>query len=443
MKREPEPFVLAAFALFKELQQDCQDSDLPLFLENFKAELAAMKDYIDAHGCDERTAFEAVFCEQANPEPCNRIPLPEETNGIPLPTLATVEELQAQQRVFLEKSNYIDKDITPFVLDFSKAYEPPEYVYKLDDVGFAPLGGLQAVTGLSGNGKTQLVCQLVATALGGSFGRLHYALSKKPRLLLADTEQEISSVVAMKQRICSMIGANPQQQRDDFKILLLREVLTANERWLLILKACHDFRPDIIFVDGLLDLLGNFNDVEQCQQRIFELMAMATFYHASVWCVLHLNPNGAKLVGHAGSFLERKCTDLFACVKDKDSRTGEILFEVTQRKARSRDVPTWKFRVLNVTPWGLPEMIIDTPTGDEIPIEDIEAWLRADKDNIEQPATLEAYKDIFRQRGHIKASDTLQECVTRARNKRLVIPQEKSEYEPGQKHPKFYLNLNQ
>lgn len=370
----------------------------------------------------------------------------QQTNGIPLPPLATPEELEAEkQRVFLEKANYLEKDTKPFILDFTTAYEPPEYVYNLDGVGFAPLGGLQAVTGLSGNGKTQLVCQLVATALGGSFGRLQYALSdklKNPRLLLADTEQETSSVVAMKQRICTIIDANPQQQRDDFQILLLREVLTAEERWQLILKACHEMKPNIIFLDGLLDLIDDFNNNVQCQQRIYELMAMATFYHASLWCVLHLNPNGAKLVGHAGSFLERKCTDLFACIKNVNDKTGQVTFEVSQKKARGRDVPTWKFEVLNVTPWGLPQMI-DEPhqLTDFDDIDQIRQWLQDGQNLIEWPATVTDIKRIFKECGEVGSNDRQQRDVEAARNRRFIVEQPREEWAIGQKHAKYNLNL--
>ena len=444
---DPQAYEGAAFNFFKELRPDTNDSHLPLFLDNFKSELAEMKALMDAQGYDERKAFEAVFCEPASPEPQ---PEPQPTKGIPLPSslppLATPEELEAEkQRVFLKKANYLEKDTQPFILDFTTAYEPPEYVYNLDGVGFAPLGGLQAVTGLSGNGKTQLVCQLVATALGGSFGRLQYALTdklKNPRLLLADTEQETSSVVAMKQRICTMIDANPQQQRDDFQILLLREVLTAEERWQLILKACHEMKPNIIFLDGLLDLIDDFNNNVQCQQRIYELMAMATFYQASVWCVLHLNPNGAKLVGHAGSFLERKCTDLFACIKNVNDKTGQVTFEVSQKKARGRDVPTWKFEVLNVTPWGLPQMI-DEPhqLTDFDDIDEIRKWLQDGQNLIEWPATVTDLKRLFKECGGVGSSDRQQRDVEAAKNRRFIVEQPREEWATNQKHAKYNLNL--
>ena len=170
-------------------------------------------------------------------------------------------------------------------------------------------------------------------------------------------------------------------------------------------------------------------------------MQVASHYGISVWCLVHQNPNTTKLVGHLGSMLERKVTDVFTSKKDTDERTGEVTFTVCQTKARGRDVPKWKFRVLPVGSYGRPEQIISKPIDDEIPIEDIEAWLRADKDNIEQPATLEAYKDIFRQRGHVKANDLLQRLIERARNKRLIIEQDRSEWDKGQKHPKYYFNL--
>ena len=441
---EPQGYELAAFKYFKELQTDCQDSDLPLFLDNFKRELAEMKAYMEANGSDERTAFEAVFCEstneQASPEPCNRIPLPE------LPPLATVEELKGQQPPeFLKADGWFDIDVSKFYMDFTEAWQPPEYTLSYKGVMFAPLQGVCGISGQSGNGKTQLICQLIATILSGQFGELKCELSGRPKVLYCDTEQERANSVAAKNRILELAGRNQQQPQDDFVVIMLREVTSVEDRWRMVLKALYEQRPQVAFLDGGLDLIDNFNDNEKCMQFLYKLMAAASFYHCCIWVVVHMNPSQTptKMAGHLGSFLERKASDIFSTTKQINDKTGEISFVVKQLKARSRDVESWKFRVLPVSQWGRPEMISDTPVDDEIPIENIEAWLRADKGNIEQPATLEAYKDIFRQRGHVRASDALQRCVERARNKRLLIPQDKAEYEPGQKHPRYYLNLNQ
>ena len=167
-------------------------------------------------------------------------------------------------------------------------------------------------------------------------------------------------------------------------------------------------------------------------------MQVATYYSASVWCLVHLNPNGAKLVGHLGSMLERKVTDLFST--SKDNSKGEAIFTVTQKKARGRDVPEWKFRVLPINGWGRPEQI-NSISSDDIDIEDIRKWLQEGQNDVEFPAYESSIKNIFKERGNVRSNDTLQECVTRAKNRRFLIEQPKEEWEAKQKHPKYYLSL--
>lgn len=461
MKCEPQPYELAAFGYFKELQSDCQDSDLPLFLDNFKKELAEMKAYLEANRCDERTAFEAVFCEPTTaPEPKdNKIPLPPIAVEMPteadieierqragLPPLSTLKKTQAQQPPdFLKADEWFGTDISKDFLDFTKPYEKPHKTLSMDGIAFAPLKGIHALTGQSGHGKTMLFTQFMAAILRGEYGGLRYELSDfipRPSILYVDTEMEEENTIAVKNRVCELINRNPQQSYDDFKILMLRETEEAVDRWRKTLKAIYEVKPTIVFIDGLLDLVGDFNSNVECQRLIYKCMQVASHYGISVWCLVHQNPgNTTKLVGHLGSMLERKVTDVFCCIKETNDKTGEVTFTVKQTKARGRDVPAWKFRVLPVGSYGRPEQIVSKSLDEEITIESIEAWLMADKDNIEQPATLEAYKDIFRQRGHVKASDTLQRIIKRCKNRRLIIPQDKEEYEPGQKYPKFYLNL--
>lgn len=438
---DPQDFELKAFDYFREIMTDCKDSDLQLFLDGFKSELGEMKVYLDSHGCSEREAFEAVFCEPQQPEkPANGIPLPSE-----LPELQTYEQLKAQQPPdFLKADEWFNIDVSKDYLDFTKPYEKPHKTLSMNGIAFAPLKGIHALTGQSGHGKTMLFTQFMAAILSGEFGGLRYELSDiipKPSVLYVDTEMEEENTIAVKNRVCELINRNPQQCYDDFKILMLRETEEAIDRWRKTLKAIFEVKPTVVFIDGLLDLVKDFNSNEECQRQIYRCMQVASHYGISVWCLVHQNPNTTKLVGHLGSMLERKVTDVFCCIKEINDKTGEVTFTVKQNKARGRDVPAWKFRVLPVGSYGRPEQIISTPADDEIPIEDIEVWLKADKDNFEQPLTLETVKDIFRQRGHIKASDLLQRCVERARNKRLIIPQDKKEYEQGQKHPRYYINL--
>ena len=361
-----------------------------------------------------------------------------------LPQLQSADELKAQQPPdFLKADGWFDVDISTDYLDFTKPYEKPLKTLSMDGVPFAPLKGIHALTGQSGHGKTMLFSQFMAAILNGEFGGLRYELSdliRNPKVLYIDTEMEEENTIAVKNRVCQMSNRNPQQSYDDFKILMLRETEEATDRWRKTLKAIYEVKPTIVFIDGLLDLVSDFNKNDECQRMIYRCMQVASHYGISVWCLVHQNPgNTTKLVGHLGSMLERKVTDVFCCIKETNDKTGEVTFTVKQTKARGRDVPKWKFRVLPVGVYGRPEQIDESTDIDDIDL--IHQWLRDGQELIKWPATITEIKRIFKECGSVGSSDRQQRDVEAAKNRRFIIEQPREEWQPGQKHPKYYLSL--
>ena len=284
------------------------------------------------------------------------IPLPREPEPIP---------------DFLKSDRWFSEDVTPYRLDFSKAYEAPRYTLSWNGIPFAPLGGIHAITGQAGNGKTMTLAQFMAAILCGEFGSLRYELSgviPHPRVLYIDTEMEEANTIAVKNRVMSICGRPINEVTDDFVVVMLREVPESTDgngdkipssvnRWRMTLKAIYEYQPTAVFIDGLLDVVRDFNDNKECQETIYKCMQVASHYGISVWCIVHQNPGGEKLVGHLGSFLERKVTDVFQTKKDKNDKSGDVTFTVSQKKARGRDVQDWQFRVLPIDSWGRPEQI--------------------------------------------------------------------------------------
>ena len=361
-----------------------------------------------------------------------------------LPQLQSADELKAQQPPdFLKADGWFDVDISTDYLDFTKPYEKPLKTLSMDGVPFAPLKGIHALTGQSGHGKTMLFSQFMAAILNGEFGGLRYELSDlicNPKVLYIDTEMEEENTIAVKNRVCQMSNRNPQQSYDDFKILMLRETEEAIDRWRKTLKAIYEVKPTIVFIDGLLDLVNDFNKNDECQRLIYRCMQVASHYGISVWCLVHQNPgNTTKLVGHLGSMLERKVTDVFCCIKETNDKTGEVTFTVKQTKARGRDVPKWKFRVLPVGVYGRPEQIDESTDIDYIDL--IHQWLRDGQELIKWPATITEIKRIIKECGGVGSSDRQQRDVEAARKRRLIVEQPREEWQPGQKHPKYFLNL--
>ena len=377
----------------------------------------------------------------------------ESDNKIPLPTDQDAKPVAPD---FLKADEWFEQDVSPYRLDFEKAYEAPRYTLSWNGVPFAPLGGIHAITGQAGNGKTMTLAQFMAAILSGEYGNLKYELSETfphPRVLYIDTEMEEANTIAVKNRVMTLCGKPINEKNNDFVVVMLREVpetvdkngvkiASSVNRWRMTLKAIYEYKPTAVFIDGLLDVVRDFNDNKECQETIYKCMQVASYYGISVWCIVHQNPGGEKLVGHLGSFLERKVTDVFQTKKDKNDKTGDVTFTVSQKKARGRDVSDWQFRVLPVDSWGRPEQVEPQQKEDfKHTAEEIKEWIETYQDKVTWPASLTDIRvKIFKETCDIHSSDDLQQCVKIATNRTFIIPQPEHEFDPNQKKPKYYLN---
>ena len=304
-----------------------------------------------------------------------------EENKIPLPT---DQDAKPQAPDFLKADEWFDIDISGDLLDFSEPYRPPRYTMEREGIPFADVGELHIISGKPGHGKTGLMSQLMATCLCGHHGNTirrdvpHLVRQSDGsqeeqmmdvRVLYIDTEQGKDDTIAIKNRVCSMANIDYTKPTQQFTILRLRDTEEAKDRWRKILKAIHTVRPTDIFLDGMLDIVKDYNDQTECQPIVRRCMMTATEYDASLWAVLHENPLVDKLVGTLGSITQRKVSEIFTVIKVKqaDLKPNEqrpdlpdIYFKVKQVKARGRDVGDWLFEyVTNAGGWGQPVEIQD------------------------------------------------------------------------------------
>ena len=298
-----------------------------------------------------------------------------------IPPLPDKPDVKPRKPDFLQGDEWFDVDIGNDFLDFDKPYRPPRYTMERDGVPFADVGEIHIISGKPGNGKTGLMAQLIAATLGGQFGntiarRVGHKVNGSDdfhelptRILYVDTEQGEDDTIGFKNRVISMSGVNKEDAKEHLKILRLRDTELAKDRWRKILKAIWQKQPTDIFLDGMLDIVEDYNDQKECQPIIRKCMMLATHYDASLWAVLHENPMVDKLVGTLGSITQRKVSEIFTVIKVKqaDLKPNEqrpdlpdIYFRVKQNKARGRDVADWLFQyVTNAGGWGQPVEIED------------------------------------------------------------------------------------
>ena len=311
------------------------------------------------------------------------------TQGIPLPG---EPDAKPRKPDFLQGDEWFETQVDEDFLDFDEPYRPPRYTMERGGVPFADVGELHIISGKPGNGKTGLMSQLEAATLGRQFGNtiarevghivrdaegnIVVGGDKRPtfavrptRILHIDTEQGKDDTIAFKNRVISMSGVAAQEAKEHFFILRLRDTELAQDRWKKILKAIYVVQPTDIFLDGMLDIVEDYNDQKECQPIIRKCMMLATYYDTSLWAVLHENPMVDKLVGTLGSITQRKVSEIFTVIKvkqadlkenDRRADLPDIYFRVKQNKARGRDVSDWLFQyVTNAGGWGQPVEIED------------------------------------------------------------------------------------
>jgi hypothetical protein len=271
-----------------------------------------------------------------------------------LPQPQTANELRLEQ-------------LRPYLLDPREDYPEPYYMLEYNGVPFSTIGGLGAISGQKKNGKSFVLTQLMAAVLGNGCERtnlflpglkvpertLEY-LGHEPRVLYVDTEMEKLNSAKVLRRVHWLCEWDMKYPNERFNVLWLKNMpkdgdkRPYKQRYDLIRLAIDALSPDIVFIDGLRDLLASINDEESGTQILDELASMAEERHMCIWNALHQNPNGktddeAKMRGWIGTELGNKVSDTLVSIKSKTA--SGVTFTVKQMDARGKDLDDWKFQV--------------------------------------------------------------------------------------------------
>ena len=351
-----------------------------------------------------------------------------------LPPLLTPEEIRR-------------KTLQPYWLDPTVEYPEPHFLFEYNGVGFSPLGGIQALSGQKKNGKTFVLAQLMAAALGTGTERvskylpgLHTSeetinwLGHEPGVLYCDTEMDQLNTAKVHRRVHWLCGWDMKERSDRFFVQWLREVEktdidSANhERWRLIKNAIEDVNPDIVFIDGVRDIVNDFNDNKESSSIVGEMMSVASKRNICIWNVLHMNPrpgndDESKMRGHLGTELGNKVSDTFVSSKKKTS-TG-VQFTVKQMDARGKDVEDWSFEIVDdAGNLGIPRIISSVEpekvVGDNV--DDITNWINRATAVYEFPMSrADVKRKVFGEIGGVTNHGKQQQDLIIALNMKLLV----------------------
>ena len=325
-------------------------------------------------------------------------------------------------------------DVRKYLLDPTVNYPEPFYMLEFNGVPFSTIGGIQALSGQKKNGKTFVLVQLMAAILDCSGdGRtkefLHGLkvpdrtlkhLGHKPKVLYCDTEMEKLNSAKVLRRVHWLCGVDMDAPFPDdrFHILWLRTVDDVKDpntqkviksayqiRFDIIKEAINVLKPDIVFIDGIRDIIGDFNDNKESSALVSELMSLAEKKEISIWNILHFNPrpgkdDESKMRGHLGTELGNKVSDTLVSTKKKDGNA--VTFTVKQQDARGKDMDDWKFEITDeAKALGIPRIIENGAPSEQVARvaseKELNEWINTAKDkygfSAEYPMTRGEFKD--------------------------------------------------
>lgn len=310
--------------------------------------------------------------------------------------------------------------LRPYILDPRENYPEPYHILSFNDVGFGKIGGFGAISGQRKNGKTFLIAQLMAAILGcdGNERTKLYLpgltvpdrtldfLGHPPKVMYVDTEMEKLSSAKVLRRVHWLCDVDMSQPFPDdrFSVLWLKNVQKDDsmaihrKRYDIIRLAMDAIQPDVIFVDGLRDLLSSINDEESITNILNDFGSLAEERNINIWMALHQNPSKKedaeelKMRGWAGTEYGNKVSDTLVSIKSK-TQNG-VTFTVKQQDARDKDMDDWKFEITeDAGQLGVPRIITkgvnlsskskEQPECDEIQL--IREWIEQAKGQYEWP----------------------------------------------------------
>lgn len=252
-----------------------------------------------------------------------------------IPTLQEIEKVVTADVAAVEEAAMDERE--RYLIDLSKEYTEPNFLIKSNGAGVLARGDIAAIKAKSKSGKS-FVCSIFASVvLGTPWGDLQPTF-EGGGVLYFDTEQNRPSAAKLAKRVHALCNFDIHSNSDKFKCYALRQMNMEN-RLPFIKKRIEEEKPALAVIDGIVDLLQDFNDIKQSSDVIQALMQISADNDCSVLFVLHENKTDTNMRGHLGSMAVQKCSDVFEVVKNVAT------FNVSVSECRNIPISDFSFAI--------------------------------------------------------------------------------------------------
>jgi RecA-family ATPase len=201
-------------------------------------------------------------------------------------------------------------------------------------------GNISALVGRAKGRKSYFIKLLIASMKG--YRDDQFTSSVKGKVVLFDTEQAKYHIWKTTKQIEQMLGSWPV----DIEVFGLRPDMTS-DRINLIESYIYQQEPEIVFIDGIRDLVTDINDATQATEIVGKLMKWSYEKDCHICCVLHQNKADENARGHIGTELVNKSETVISINKV----FGDTMYsEVKSLYTRGHEIKDFYFSIESSVP---------------------------------------------------------------------------------------------
>lgn len=192
-------------------------------------------------------------------------------------------------------------------------------------------GDISTLTGQAKSRKSAFCQIIVRYILSGENQGSNVLSTDFPaaKILWIDTEQSDDDCQRIYNNLTRDLNENTIKERLFFHSV---SRYSRKQRLFSLYKAITDYTPDLVILDGIVDIIYDFNDIAESNKVVMMIKKWAVEFDCHILSVIHLNPTTggqAKLRGHVGTFLMQKSQTVFqmALKEDKDTNASYSIVE--------------------------------------------------------------------------------------------------------------------
>jgi len=233
--------------------------------------------------------------------------------------------------------NQTNKELLKYEIRPDSEYPEMQYLLKRDGVGCFAFGELVGLSGKAKSGKGLFCLFIIVALLKGEYGGFK-AQKNRIKALIIDNEQTGYSAQNNLKKIYSLCGWDSKVKNPRINYYCLRDADIKTRRTVLE-KAVAECKPDVVFIDGIRDLLKDFNSIDESGDLVNFLMRLTKQYSVTIVCILHVNKADVNLRGHLGSEVVNKAAEVYNVTKNVS------MFKVVQTECRNAPIDDWSFEL--------------------------------------------------------------------------------------------------